>query len=207
MGRLPVEPWNTYSNIVFLVVVVYWAWRVYPQVKRHLFLAIILPVLFIGFVGGTLFHGTRSNNVWLLMDWIPIVLLCTACMLLFARRAGLPWILLLPLALVPFGTRYLLLRVWHLPPAFGMNLGYALLGLLVLSPIITHLRRNAWMHWRWIVASMLCFGVAVAFRTLDHSLSCMPMGTHWLWHSFGGSATHFVLGYIWMDDRARAGVS
>ena len=130
MGRLPVEPWNTWSNLVFLFVVIFWALRAYREPRTHLFLAGALPVLFIGFVGGTVFHGTRSHEVWLLMDWVPIVLLCTACMVLFARRAGLAWPWLLVLFLLPFAARYFLLRS-GLPRTFVMNGGYAAMGIMV----------------------------------------------------------------------------
>lgn len=202
MGRLPVEPWNTWSNLVFLFVVLYWAWRVYPRVREHRFLAFALPVLFIGFVGGTVYHGTRSHEVWLLMDWVPIVLLCTACMVLFARRAGLAWPWLVLLFLAPFAVRYLLMRS-GLSPTIVMNSGYAAMGVMVLWPIGLHLKRNRWAHWPWMAWSAGFFAAAVTFRTLDHyeALLWMPMGTHWLWHALGAIAVHFLIGYIWWDDR------
>jgi hypothetical protein len=205
MGRFPVEPWNTWSNIVFLLVVIHWAWKVYPRIRRHGFLAGTLPVLLLGFVGGTVFHGTRSGEIWLLMDWVPIVLLCMACVVLFARRAGLPWVLLVPLLVLPFALRYLMLRVLEWPPGLVMNAGYAALGAVVLLPILAHLQRSSWHHWPWMAASACCFGAAVIFRSLDHVpvMSWMPMGTHWLWHAFGGVAVFFLIGYIWRDDVRR----
>lgn len=205
MGRLPVEPWNTWSNIVFLAVVLHWARLVYPHAKRHGFLSGALPVLFMGFVGGTVFHGTRSHEAWLLMDWVPIVVLCMACVVLFARRAGLSWWWLGPLLAMPFAWRLLMFRVWQVPAAIGMNAGYAVLGLVVLLPILLHLHRNNWRSAGWMVASALSFGVAIIFRSLDHSalVRWMPMGTHWLWHVFGGLAVHFLIGYIRLDDQRR----
>ncbi len=202
MGRLPVEPWNTWSNLVFLFVVVFWALRVYREPRKHLFLAGALPVLFIGFVGGTVYHGTRSHEVWLLMDWLPIVLLCTACMVLFARRAGLRWAWLVLLFLAPFIVRYLLMRS-QLSPSVVMNSGYAAMGVMVLWPILLHLRRNRWANWPWMATSAACFALAVTFRTLDHhdALLWMPLGTHWLWHTLGATAVFFLIGYIWRDDR------
>jgi hemolysin III len=206
MGRIPVEPWNTWSNAVFLLVVIYWSWRVYPNARRHLFLAGALPVLFIGFVGGTVFHATRSHEAWLLMDWVPIVVLCMACMGLFARRAGIGWLPLVVLLVLPFVLRYFMLRVWNWPPHVVMNAGYSVLGSVMLLPIAMHLRRNGWAQWPWIATSAVCFGVAVTFRSLDRSplLGALPMGGHWLWHTWGGIAVHFLMGYIWRDDRRRS---
>lgn len=205
MGRLPVEPWNTWSNIIFLFVVVYWAWHVYPTWRQHKFLAAVLPVLFIGFVGGTVYHGTRSHEVWLVMDWLPIVLLCTACMVLFARRAGLHRAWLVLLCCAPFILRALLVHA-HYSPTVVMNGGYTAMGILVLVPIILHLRRNQWVGGSWMAASAGCFAAAVTFRSLDHheAMQWMPMGTHWLWHALGAMAVFFVMGYIWRDDRRRS---
>lgn len=206
MGRLPVEPWNTWSNLVFLFVVAYWGWHVYRAPRRHGFLAIALPVLFLGFVGGTLFHGTRGHEVWLLMDWLPIVVLCLACVVLFARRARMPWTVLGPLLVLPFALRWTTYRVLEVPPAIGMNVGYTVMGLTVLMPIVWHLRTSRWTNWPWMTTSAACFGLAVTFRSLDHSplMAWMPMGTHWLWHTLGGIAVFFLVGYIWLDDRRRA---
>lgn len=201
MGRLPVEPWNTWSNLVFLFVVVYWSMRVYRAPRRHRFLAFALPVLFIGFVGGTVYHGTRSHELWLLMDWVPIVLLCTACMVLFARRAGLAWPWIVGLFLLPVGVHIGLERAGA-SPTVVMNAGYAAMGVMVLWPILLHLRRNHFAHASWMVASVLLFGAAIAFRSLDQhaTMQWMPMGTHWLWHALGALAVFFLMGYIRQDD-------
>ncbi|MBL7964746.1 MAG: hypothetical protein JNM31_12990 [Flavobacteriales bacterium] len=205
VGRFPVEPWNTWSNLVFLFVVLYWGWHVYRDMRGHWFLVSALPVLFIGFVGGTLFHGTRGHEAWLLMDWVPILVLCMACVVLFARRAAIPWPVLGALLLLPFLLRWLTFHVLNVQPAAGMNVGYAVMGLVVLLPIVQHMRVNHWHYWSWMTASALSFAVAVTFRSLDHSpyMAWMPMGTHWLWHTFGGIAVFFLVGYIWMDDRRR----
>ena len=51
---------------------------------------------------------------------------------------------------------------------------------------------------------MLIFAVAIAFRTLDNIMIILPMGTHWLWHTFGGIAVFFLLYYVYMDDKELA---
>jgi hypothetical protein len=33
----------------------------------------------------------------------------------------------------------------------------------------------------------------------------LPMGTHWLWHSFGAAAVQFLVLYIWRSDLHEAG--
>lgn len=207
MGRMPVEPWNTFSNVVFLLIVVYWARQVYPHGRQHVFLACALPVLFIGFVGGTVYHGTRSHDVWLVMDWLPIVLLCGACSVLFARRAGLAWAWVLLLFMAPFLVRYLMFLL-KLPAAVVMNGGYAAMGAAVLYPILLHLRRNAWQHYGPMLVATLCFAAAVLFRSVDHQAATygLWMGSHWLWHVLGALAVHFLVTYIHRDDLSRAGM-
>jgi hypothetical protein len=39
MGRFPVEPWNTASNLLFLVIILYWVWRLKGQIRAHRFIA------------------------------------------------------------------------------------------------------------------------------------------------------------------------
>jgi hypothetical protein len=205
MGRLPVEPWNTFSNLVFLVVVIYWSWRVYPQAGRHVFLSLALPVLFIGFIGGTIYHATRDHVAWLLMDWLPIVLLCLSCTVLFARRAGLPWSRLIPLLLLPFALRWLMTDVLQWSVTVVLNVEYALIGAVVLAPLVLHLYKAAWRGAGSVATAIGFFALALLFRVMDHHpmVAWMPMGTHWLWHFMGGTAVHFLIAYIHQDDLRR----
>ena len=83
MGRFPVEPWNTASNLLFLVIILYWAWRLKGEIRAHRFIAGAIPVLIIGWVGGTVYHATRSHNLWLFMDFVPIALLAAAVSMYF----------------------------------------------------------------------------------------------------------------------------
>ena len=45
-GRLPVEPFNTFSNIFFLFIIIHFSLKVYSDYRNHRFLAWSLPVLF-----------------------------------------------------------------------------------------------------------------------------------------------------------------
>jgi hemolysin III len=44
--------------------------------------------------------------------------------------------------------------------------------------------------------------IAMSFRTIDGRalIKILPMGTHWLWHSFGAAAVQFLVLYIWRSD-------
>ena len=91
MGRFPVEPWNTYSNLLFLALIVFWFFRVRRNVRDHRFIAYSLPVFLLGWVGGTVYHATRSHEVWLFLDWAPIALLALAVAIFFWHRQGVSW--------------------------------------------------------------------------------------------------------------------
>ena len=50
--------------------------------------------------------------------------------------------------------------------------------------------------------------LALCFRIADKSdlvVAYMPIGTHWLWHSFGAAAVQFLVLYIWRSDLREAG--
>ena len=120
-GGFPVEPWNTASNLIFLFILIYWSLKVYPMASRHLFLAWSLPVLLIGYIGGTMFHGTRSHEAWLLMDWVPIMVLCMAAVVHFIFKITRRWMqrlgILILIFAVSFGVRTL-----PLPPKISVSL-------------------------------------------------------------------------------------
>ena len=77
-GGFPVEPFNTFSNTIFLLLIIYWSLRVYRNPGQHKFLAWVLPVIGVSYIGGTVYHATRSHEFWLRLDWMPIMLLCAS---------------------------------------------------------------------------------------------------------------------------------
>src|SRR2546429_7957798 len=69
------EPWNAATALLFVLIVVYWGGRLRGRLKEYPFLAVTLPLLFVGGVGGTLYHGLRCWVGFFLMDVLPIFLL------------------------------------------------------------------------------------------------------------------------------------
>lgn len=197
-GRFPVEPFNTFSNFLFLGVCIYFALRVYRRGSRQVFLAFCLPVLLLGFIGGTVYHATRSAEIWLYLDWVPIVTLCLACSFYFAWKAGkLLWQKIVLCALV-LGLP-LIFRSIPWPQNMQISLGYIGTALGVLLPIVLYAARTRFTHFYGVVAAVLSFGIAISFRIFDSSLAILPMGTHWLWHSFGAVAVFFIMNYVYKD--------
>ena len=197
-GRLPVEPFNTYSNIFFLLLIIYFSGKVYKDYKNHRFLAWSLPVLFIGFIGGTVYHATRSHDVWMYMDWLPIVILCLAVSVYFTIKMKVTWksrlLFILIILFLVFGIRMI---PWA--QSLKTSIGYigTVLGLLL--PILTYFYTTRLHNWYFILFAFLSFGAALAFRVMDRFVYVFPMGTHWLWHCFGALSVFFLIQYIYKD--------
>ena len=133
-GRLPVEPFNTYSNIFFLIIIIYFSVKVYRDYSNHRFLAWSLPVLFLGFIGGTVYHATRSHDVWMYMDWLPIVILCLAVSVYYTIKLKMSrksrFILILIILFLVFGVRMI---PWA--PGLKTSIGYIATAIGLLLPI------------------------------------------------------------------------
>ncbi len=198
-GRFPVEPYNTFSNILFLAIVVYFSLKVYKDYRNHWFLAFCLPVLFIGFIGGTVYHATRSHDFWMYLDWLPIILLCLAVSIYYITKIHLTWkgrlLLVLVVFVLVFGTRMI---PWE--RSIKTSAGYIGTALGLLLPIITYFYTTRLRNWDLIVMAFICFGFAIGFRVMDRFLYVLPMGTHWLWHVFGAFSVFFLVSYIYKDN-------
>ncbi len=159
-----------------------------------------MPVLFIGFIGGTLYHGTRNHEVWLLMDWVPIMLLCMAASIYFLSKLKLPRIVLIIMAIIPVIV-WALLRTLTLEPNLKSAVGYSFTAIAIVLPIVVHLKKVHFKNSRYMVLAVCAFSLAIFFRSIDliANPSLFYMGTHWLWHFFGGIAVHFLISFIYYD--------
>ncbi len=198
-GRFPVEPFNTFSNLVFLLLLLYWGSSIYSKPKTHPFLAVVLPVIFLSFIGGTAYHATRNGEIWLLLDWVPIMLLCVALVVyLVFKIVQTSWKRFLLLTLLLGGS--FLLRILPLPEALRISLGYIITALTILIPLLWYLIISQWKNVVLVILAFAVFGLAIFFRSIDLKQELFPMGTHWLWHFFGGVAVHLLISYIYRDN-------
>lgn len=198
-GRFPVEPFNTYSNLIFVVLLIYWGLKVYKNPKQHLFLAWMLPVIAISYLGGTVYHATRSHEFWLRLDWMPIMFLCMALMVYFIFKVISPWWQRILFIALLMGASYAL-RILPIPLGLRISLGYVITALTILLPLVWYLLRTKGRNLGLVILSFLIFAFAIYFRSIDLTQSVFPMGTHWLWHFLGGVAVHFLIAYIFKDN-------
>lgn len=197
-GRFPVEPWATATNLVFLGVALYWARRIRGQWRRHVLLACSIPVLLVGWAAGTVYHATRSHPAWLLLDWLPIVILMAAAAIwLWRDLLGRP-ALAFAVFLVPPLLAGAAASAAGIPAGARITVSYAAIGLALVVPAVLHAAILNRRHAGWLLAALAAFAMALAARQADFAAGAAgwPMGSHFLWHLFGGAATFCVFGYL-----------
>jgi hypothetical protein len=190
------EPWNAVTASFFIIIALAWVVYLRGRLKNYPFLAIALPILLVGGIGGTLYHGTRSTYAYFLMDVIPIYLLGLTLSVVWWIRLGPRLIHLLSMV----GVLVLMqLLGWRaLPTHWAINVSYALLALIMIIPLVLVLIRTRCRHVGWVATALVSFGIAWFFRigdTIDPPI--LPMGTHWLWHTFGAITTAAVSIYVY----------
>ncbi len=199
---LVAEPWNTATAALFIAIAVAFAWRVRGRAREFPFLTVCLPILLAGAIGGTLFHGTRTRIFYFLLDVVPISLLGLAGSLFMAYRLWGRWMWLcyLPAVAVFYlvVNRVLFRTVGQMSPQWSVNISYASLALIVLSPIALVLWRTRFRHGGWVVAGVVSFAIAWFFRLVDRDIGAtLPMGSHWLWHTFGAISTALMIQFFY----------
>jgi hypothetical protein len=191
------EPWNAATAFLFVLIVAFWAVRLRGRIVHFPFLALSLPLLLVGGFGGTLYHGLRSWKGYFLMDVIPIYLLGLIVTIYWWIRLG-PRLRDLLAMLVVLGILQLL-GVWQLPTAWAINLSYAMLAMLILAPLSVVLIRTRGRHAGWVATALVSFAIGWFCRIADYwDPPLLPMGTHWLWHTFGALTTAALTEYVFL---------
>lgn len=193
-----VEPWNAVSALLFLIIVGYWAYKLRSQYKEHLFLSVIIPILAIGGIGGTIYHAFRVAYFYMLMDWVPILILCLAASAYFFARALKSWPTGIGLMLGSFVLQAFVFEFF--PARLAINISYILLAALVLVPTAWVLYQTRYKAGSHVLLAVIAFSLAIFFRIADPWV-WIPMGTHFLWHLFGALACHCMLNYLYEVNR------
>ena len=198
----PVEPWSAASGIAFVLVAAWWLWRIRGQYRDYMLLSAGLPLMLIGGVGCMLYHGLRVSRVFLLMDAMPLPVLCLLAAAWAWRRVTPRWwhtVLLgcvAVVALLRMGNSVFALQV-QITAAYGM------LFVVILLPVLLLLVRSRGSGVGWVVGAILLAMFALATRLLDSVRPPMlPMGTHWLTHVFGAAGAFCLVAFIHREIRA-----
>lgn len=193
------EPWNTWSNLVFLGIIIYFAVLIRRSPSDQKFIKFALPILSLGFIGGTIYHAFRAHKVWLMLDFMPIVVLAVSA-------AGYFWWKILGsraaagvLSLVSFLIGFFAVRKAVESLQYPAATGYSILGIAVVLPMLIYLARRDWRHGEKVLGGLILFAVAMIFRHFDLRVP-LPMGSHFLWHLFGGAAVFMLMRFVFLDD-------
>lgn len=198
------EPWNAVTASFFVWIVIAWLWRLRGRYRRYPFLMCCMPILLAGGIGGTLYHATRVSVVYFLLDVVPISLLGLAGSIYMAFRFfGRRQLWILPSVIVVYilANQILFTAIGPVSSQLRINLSYAALAVLVLTPIGLVLIRTRFRHGGWVVAGVLSFAIAWFFRLVDRDpemVAHLPMGSHWLWHTFGALTTVLIIEYFYL---------
>jgi hypothetical protein len=195
-GSTLAEPFNAITASFFILIVLIWIVRLRGRYLQYPFLLLCLPILLTGGIGGTIYHATRSSRLWFLMDVVPIQLLGLVISLYLWVRLG-PRIIYL-IGVIALLALLTALGQWKLPLQWAINLSYASLAIVIVAPIVAVGFRTRFHHFGWIVSGLSFFVIAWISRIVDTIRPpVLPMGTHWLWHSFGAATTYCIAEYLY----------
>ncbi len=194
--NLIVEPWNAFSSLAIAAPAIYFLWKIRKNPKQYGFLLAAIPFLFLNGIGSTLFHGLRTSRVFLLMDFMPALILTLMITIYFWSRVLPKWwmsfAVITPIFLMRFGVIDLI------PGQGGINTSYMISGAAFLVPIFLILRKYQFKKTINIVIGAICFVLAIYFRQVDKEFTeIVAFGTHFLWHIFSGIGAFLLADYLY----------
>jgi hypothetical protein len=195
------EPWNTVTASLFIGIALVWLWRLRGRFRDYPFVSGCMPILLAGGIGGTLFHGTRAARLYFLLDVVPISLLGLAGAGYMAFRCvgrKRIWVLFALILFYAAANRLFFAALGPMNRQLSINLSYASLAAVVLTPIALVLWRTRFRHGGWVLVGLISFAIAWFFRLVDqYSGQYLTIGSHWLWHTFGAIATAAMIQFFY----------
>ena len=197
MAHLFPEPLNAITAILFLALAIFWTIKMKGNFKEYPFLTYCLILLYIGAIGGTVYHSFRQWPVFIMMDWMPIMLLCLSAGFYFLAQS-IRWYYAVLMVLL-YLILMLGLRNWILVDntSLFINVNYAIMASFVLFSVLSYLIYTQWKAGKWVRFALLSFALALTFRIVDKG-EWFTFGTHFLWHTFGAVATFCMFNYIYL---------
>lgn len=190
-GRFPVEPFNTYSNLVFIFLFLFWIIKIWGSWSQNIFLLICLPFVFIAWVGGTIYHAKRNSKFWVRVDVYFIMVVAMLFAFYFWNKLGFHLFFSI-LGTLPVLIGALVIR------RSKAHVGYVIMGIFLVVPIIIFLIKISFFGLGYFVFAFVFSLLALLFRSIDLKVK-FRHGTHWLWHISGGVAFHFLITFVYLS--------
>jgi len=190
-----VEPWNAVSSLLILLPAFYWLYRIRGEYSHYKFLIYAIPLVMLGGIGSTLFHGFRVSMVFLVMDILPSAILTLSISIYLWIKIFKRWWYVFLVILPAFLVRGFFFT--NMPQHVAINISYFTTGFIVALPLIIIMFRTHFYKLKLVIWAIVPFLAALTFRQLDATpFSVLPMGTHFLWHVFSAIGTYFILAYL-----------
>lgn len=191
------EPLNTFTSCFFLAIALYWTVKLWGNIKEHAFLCCALLLLYVGGIGGTIYHGLRQWSFFIMMDWLPIMLLCISAGVYFLAKLTRWYYAVLLILFYAVFQYYIRTQMQGGNLQLYININYGVLAGIVLVPVIAYLIKTGFKNGRWVGFALVAFVFALTFRIAD-KWSWLPQGTHFLWHTFGAVAAFCMFKFIYL---------
>lgn len=194
------EPFNAITSCLFLALAIFWTVKLWGKGKKHTFLSIAVLLLYVGGIGGTIYHGLRQWGFFIMMDWLPIMLLCIAAGIYFLGKLT-RWYYALAMVVAYFSFQfYARSKMMQGDIQLFININYAVLAGIVLLPVAGYLIKTGFKNGLWVISALIAFILALTFRVADDWM-WLSIGTHFLWHVFGSVAAFCMFQYIYLLNR------
>lgn len=201
------EPLNALTSCFFLAIAVYWTIKLRTDYGSYLFLSYSLVLLYIGGIGGTTYHAFRLWRPFIMMDWLPIMLLCVSAGIYFlVQLVKWYYATLLVVAYVAFQFFFRNMMANEGNMQLFININYAMMAALVLLPVLAYLVSTKWKDGKWVGIALISFIIALTFRIAD-KWEWIKIGTHFLWHTFGAIASFCMFNYIYLVSKEKIKIS
>jgi hemolysin III len=195
LDQLIVEPWNAFSSLLILIPAIYWLFKIRGQFSHYKFMVYAIPLIILGGLGSALFHGFRISVAFLIMDFLPSAILTLSISIYLWVKIFKRWWYVFFVIVPAFSVRGLL---WgNLPQHVAINVSYFTTGVIVALPLLIILYKTRFEKIWSVVGAIIPFMLALLFRQLDATdIHLLPMGTHFLWHTFSAVGAYFILKYL-----------
>lgn len=191
------EPLNMVTSALFLIPGIYWLIKLRGFSRQYSFLSVANYLMLTGCIGGIIYHGLRRWHFFILMDWVPIALVCLAASVYFWMKLLGRWIYgIIALALFIVLETLMLKLMPETKHHLAINLNYAVMVLMIVLPLALLLIKTRGYNWTLVALALLAFAVALSFRIYDR-FAPWAIGTHFLWHTFGAIAASLMFMYLY----------